>query len=238
MIYKKGYKYKKSKGKFKPTKEDFDNAFELKELGATNAELAEFFGINLATYDKHKTVFIYQFVLRRRRKDREAIKQGKKVLRGRTSHKRTIAQEKDIIMLAGLGRGVTETARLIGMPLSTLRYWLETDLVLKHKVETAKENVDLKVLESLNSLTNGRAKERTRQKVETRDRRGNLLNTVTTTTEKIPRPSLNAIKLWLVHRENWRLNTDMTNLDSLSIDEDKVEYDIREKLYTEGENNE
>lgn len=209
---------------YKPSEEDLSRAFTLKNQGICDADVAEALGIAHSTYNNHKKEFLKYFA----RKTRDMHKKGVGKPRGSTMLK---SVERQIISLAGLGLTIPKVAELIGMSDRTLYHWLDVDEVLKHKVETAKEQLDSKIVKSLYNSGVGNARELSTSVVETYDRRGNLVNTIRTTLTKRIRPSISATRLWLLNRKDWKLQSE----GGVNADVDKVEYDVRERLYNSEE---
>ena len=207
-----------------PSEDDLFKAFTLKSQGIRDKDIAEAIGVAHSTYNSHKKEFLKYFA----KKMREERKKNVGHPRGITMDKAT---EKQIVNLAGLGLTIPKIAEMIGMPNRTIYHWLALDETLKHKVDTAKEKLDQEVLRALFKATSGQARERTVTTTTIKDRRGNVIGTTVTESSKILRPSVNAIKLWVLNRNGWRLSSDANGGDE--NDSDNVEYDVRERLYNE-----
>jgi hypothetical protein len=145
----------------------------------------------------------------------------------------TTTRRERLLEYAGLGYPIDKVARLLNVPLVTItELWYKLDGALRDEVEVMRDEYDARVLRAIHRRAIGYEldDDRVAEDVnENLDKEGRLVITKSTRRSHqichVP-GSTTAQKLWAANRFGW---TD--NPTSASADEERTEYDIRERLY-------
>jgi len=207
------------------TEEKLRHAWNLKNHGFTDAKIAEDIGISPITYSLHKAKFLIYFA-KRNRELREEKEGGQARFQERLDKYRTAA-----VKLAELGEDQSKIARQLGIPESTLRYWMEMDETFGHAIRTAKDAADERVIRSLLRRCEGFTT-RDFTVTEIRGAHDELVQRVTNKTVKRILPNTKAMELWLTNRRKWLSENQGENSNALT-DERPIEYEIVDKLFNE-----
>jgi hypothetical protein len=133
-------------------------------------------------------------------------------------------------LVDGLENGLTleETAGVLGVPLPTItQLWFRKDPDLKAECDYARQRADVEVMKAVRERACGYTMEHV-EETEIVGEEGTTTRTLRTRKHVAAHPS--SQKLWLVNRRGWVTDNPGT---SPNLDDERVEYDVRESLYQE-----